>query len=208
MDALPAYVTGLVTVLLLTSFVKIFTSLNILRYGLGLHSGGFGLVIAGLSLALTLMVMTPQLGPSAGLDTLVGKSAEDPALQVKLKPFIEKHAQKSVTERFERIAQKLAASSAAAPRVEPPKQANPPAAPVSPVLVASFVVSELQGAFYVGVLLLVPFVILDLVIANVLMTLGVTQMPLAVVSLPLKLLVFFAVDGWQLVSEKLLSGYL
>ncbi len=221
MDAIPAYVTGLVAVLLLTSFLKIFTSLNILRYGLGLQAGGFGLVVAGLSLALTLVVMSPRLGPSGGLEILLGKPTEDAALQEKLKPFIEQHAHKDITARFERIAEKLSApatvaasSSASMSALPAPLDATAKGhtasvrATSSPVVVASFVVSQLQEAFYVGLLLLVPFVVLDLVVANMLMALGITQMPQAVVALPLKLLVFFAVDGWQLVSEKLLNGYL
>ena len=207
MDALPAYVSGLAAVLLLTSFIKIFTSLNILRYGLGLHSGAFGIVIAGLSFALTLVVMTPYLGANAGIEQLVGKGAEDPATQSKLRPFIEKHAHKQVTERLNQISLKLAAAPDTAGSADQSNSASQRAVSYS-VLIASFVISELQEAFYVGLLLLVPFVILDLVVANVLTALNITQLPLAVVALPLKLFVFFAVDGWQLVSEKLLNGYL
>ena len=91
MEAIPAYLTGLIAVLMLTSFVKVFTSLNLLRYGIGLGGGGFGVVILGLSLALTFLIMTPQLKSSGGLGGLLSSQTSEATLEKNFSPFLEKH---------------------------------------------------------------------------------------------------------------------
>ena len=208
MEAFPPYLTGLLAVLLLTSFVKILTTLSIVRFGFGFDSLGFGVVVLGLSLALSLMVTSAQINEHMSTQAFLSGQgfADTKALENDFRPFLERHAHLEVKQRLLKINQALKKAE------EPEIQQNPGSADAAHasfgVLVSAFLVSELKEAFQLGFLFIIPFVVLDLLVANILMSLGVSQMSYAVVSLPLKILVFFAVDGWTLIAEKLLGGYL
>lgn len=210
MDALPAYFSGFLAILLLTSFVKIFTSLHILRVGIGIQGGAFGIVTLALAFSLSLLVMGPQLKDFGGVEGVLSGSAKGSQhLEERFRPFLEKHANPDIRSRFASIAAKLSAPPAA-----PAKDAQVPAAKETKdsgetfaSLIAAFLVSQLQEAFQLGLIFLVPFIVIDLLVANVLMALGVVQISALAVALPLKLLLFFAVDGWALVTEKLIAGY-
>jgi type III secretion protein R len=197
MDALPAYMTGLLAVLLLSSFVKILTTLNIARYGIGLEGSAFGMVIIAISLGLSLLVMSPQVDQAGGVEALLG--AHDSAtLEKNFRPFIEKHTDKSVKDRFTLLAKKL----------RPATETTPTTPSQFPIDIAAFLISQVKDAFILGFMILVPFLVVDLLCANVLMAIGVQQLPVAVIALPLKILLFFAIDGWTLLSEKLINGYI
>jgi flagellar biosynthesis protein FliP len=200
MDVFAGLTGALLAALLLTSFIKILTALNILRYGMGLSDAPFGFVIVGMSVALSLVVMNPQHNLSAGQDQAQHGTAE--TVEAEYRPFLEKHAEKKTIDGLLALQQKVAKSGSpgavAAARPDAP----------FPVLIAAFLVSELTSAFSIGVLFLVPFIVIDLAVANLLMALGATQISQHVVALPLKLLLFVAINGWQLVAEKLLGSYL
>ncbi len=192
MDGVPAALVGIAALLLLTCFVKIFTALNILRIGAGLGGNGFGIIVLSVTLALTLLVMAPQFDRIGGFDGLLkGKSLNE--LDATFRPFLERNSDPKVTERVSKIARQVGAQEGA-PRFE--------------ALIVSFLVTELSEAFQLALLLLVPFLVIDLLIVNVMMLLNVTQLPATLISLPLKLFVFFAINGWSAVTEKLLQGYL
>lgn len=195
---MPASITGIVAVLLFTAFTKILTTLNILRLAAGLKGGVFGVMITTLALALSLLVMSPQIGAAGGLDAFLTAS-DSTSVEKRFGPFMEKHTQPDIRDRFSKAAEKLAAPSA-------PEHAAKSSS--FAVLAAAFIVSQLKEAFQLGLALLLPFLVIDLLVVNVLMTLGITQMPAAVVAFPFKLLLFFAVDGWTLISEKLIQGYI
>ena len=217
MDPAASYLAGLLTVLLFSAFVKILTTLCILRYGIGLNSSGFGLVVVTLSFALTLFVMSPQLDALGVVELWGGAKAwpEAATIEKEFRPFMEKNADQKVLQRLHRISERLKPSVAGAPQAEsaapaPSDQAatQVPKPPEKlPVLIAAFLISELKEAFQLGFLFLVPFLVIDLLVTNILLVLGVAQLSQAVVALPLKILLFVAVDGWALVSEKLTSGY-
>ena len=215
MEPLSPYLTGFLGILLFSAFVKILTTLSILRYGIGLNSSGFGMVIVLLSFALTLFVMSPQIDALGGMDLFAGSKSwpETAAVEKELRPFMEKNADPRILNKLEAIAERLKNGSGAS-RMQPvpdPNAGEPAlkAAPRQlPVLAAAFLISELRDAFQMGFLFLIPFLVIDLLVTNVLLALGVVQISQAVVALPLKILLFFAVDGWALVSEKLVSGYL
>jgi len=204
MDGISASISGVLVVLVLSAFLKIFTSLNLLRFGLGLEGGGFGLVIAGASLALTLVVMPPEfMAATGGIAKGFGAQSEE-ALEKNARPFLEKYAHTDAKERFLKIHKTIQNSNESTiPEVDKEERGIP-----FPVLMCAFVFSQLKEAFQIGLFLLIPFVLLDLIVVNVLMALGVTQMPATLVSLPLKLLLFFAVDGWTLVTDKLLKSFI
>lgn len=180
--------SNLAALLLVSAFVKIFTTLNIARFGIGLEGAGFGLVIAALSLGLAAVVMEPYIASNTDIAHL---NAEQ--MQVRFRPFLEKHTDKKIIERLARAAKDPAVISDKAPSFN--------------LLVSAFLVTELKAAFQLGFLLLLPFLLIDLLVTNLIMLLGVTQISSALVSLPLKILLFFAVDGWTLVAEKLLKTY-
>lgn len=205
MDALPSYLGGLLAVLLLTSFAKIFTSLSILRYGLGLHGAGFGVVLAGLALALSFLVIGARQPQQQGIQALLGGSGyiEQSQLEAQTRPFLERYSDPEVIERLKAMASRLAGAK------EGDHANKSEEGPVPfPLLVSSFLLTELKEAFRLGLLFIIPFVVIDLLVANAFLALGVTQLPQQVAALPLKLLLFIAVDGWTLVTEKLLGTYL
>jgi flagellar biosynthesis protein FliP len=207
MTDFPAWLTGLMAVLLLTAFVKIFTVLSILRYGIGL-GGGFGAVIFALSLALTVFAVSPQIESAGGLDALLGSASGatmQPALEKNFRPFVEKNTRAEILEKFVALAARKQATPAPADAGAPVPALQRPA---FSVLVPAFLVSQLKEAFQLGFLILIPFLVIDLLVANALMLLDMKQLPQPVVALPFKILLFVAVDGWALVSSKVLGAYL
>lgn len=198
MESLPAYFGGIFAILLLTSFVKILTTLNILRFGIGLHGAGFGVGILVLSLALSVVVMDAQVGSSAGVSSLFQAAPANPPET--FRPFIERHTHQDMLERVSAMSSRLATGNKSG--------SNEAGKSSFSVVVAAFLLSEIKEAFQLGLLFIVPFIVVDLLVANALMALGVTQMPQALVGFPVKILLFFAVDGFALISDKLLGGYL
>ena len=196
MESLQGYLGLFFVILLLSSFVKVFTSLTILRYGIGLEGAGFGVVILAVSLALSLLVISPQLD-KLGINAPFASAASvsNAELEKQFRPFLERHAQADVTARLNQAmltskSQELESKT---------RDFN--------LLVSSFLISQLKEAFQIGFMLLVPFLIVDLLVANVLAVLGVHSISQAVIALPFKILLFFLADGWTLISQKLLAGY-
>lgn len=186
---------AILAILLLSSFVRIFTSLCILRAGLGL-GGGFGIVLFGLALVLSCLIAAPQLEKVGGLAKLSNSDAAtmQPKIEEAFRPFLEKNTSKEVIDSVSKMEIAINHRSSDIP-------------PSFEAISAAFVVSELRQAFSIGLTLLIPFFVLDLVVANVLMVLNVTQLSASVISLPLKLLLFFVVDGWSMIIERLIGSY-
>lgn len=199
--------TGILAVLLFTCFVKIATTLSIFRFAIGLKGLTFGLVMLALSLALTLLVMSPQVEQSGGLNTLLAlKGPRDvKSIEETFLPFMAKHTDQRILGRIQKLSSRLSKEKASGGDVNKElKSANKNLG----VIVSAFLISELSDAFKIGFILLVPFVVIDLLVVNVLMALGIQQMSPLVVSLPLKILLFLAVDGWTLISERLIGAYI
>lgn len=194
------YLGGLLAILLLSSMVKLVTALSILRVGIGLNGSGFGAAVLALAAALSVFAVSPQLEPLGGPGLLFGGKQwpEAAVVERQFRPFMKRHTAPDTLERFEKMRRRLAPDA-------PKDEATSP--PFS-TLIAAFIVSQLKEAFYVGFMFLIPFLVIDLLVANVLLAIGTSQLSVAAVSLPFKILLFFAVDGWTLVSEKLLQGYL
>ena len=208
MESLPTYFSGLLLVLLLTSFVKILTTLSIMRYGLGLNNAGFGAVIIAFSIAISFLIVEPQMNRYGGIEGLFSGKLTVSAAQVSqdFTPFLQKQTDLDIKERFVSLSTKLHQEKN---KVEVKNSTEPPVGNISfSVLVSAFLVSELKEAFKLGFLFIIPFLVIDLVVANALLALGVSQLSNNVVSLPIKILLFFAVDGWTLITEKLISTYI
>lgn len=186
----------------LTAFVKIGTVLQIVRSAIGAAGVPSSAVVMALSAALTVVAMAPvgsQIGN--GLAPLAGRLANpEPddlslawrAVAEPLREFMQDHASPSERNRFLRLA----------------RRRNPVVAERDfVVLIPAFIVSELLAAFSLGLTLYVPFLVVDLVVANLLVGLGLSALSPAQVSTPLKLLLFVSLRGWGLLAETLLAGY-
>jgi type III secretion protein R len=197
-------VTALVPVLLvtLTSFLKISVVLSVLRSALGAPQVPPTTAVTGLALVLTLAVMAP-VGEAAWSAARAVPPGGDPGVLAAgaralapLKLFLARFARADDREAFLDLARRLRPSEQAA-------AADDDLA----VLAPAFMVSELRRAFTIGFLVFLPFLVVDLVVANVLLALGLTQLSPTSVALPLKLLLLVAVDGWRLLARGLALAY-
>ena len=190
-----------------TAFVKISTVLQIVKSAMGTQSVPSSTVVLALSAALTFLAMAPvgekiwtNVAPvlhEKNSDNVALVSHVVDAVVEPMRGFLSANANPAEKSRFLQVA----------------RDARPEAERASvretdlPVLVPAFVVSELSEAFAIGFLLYLPFLVLDLVVGNVLVALGMQSLSTVQVSFPFKLLLFVAIDGWGLLSQALVSGY-
>ena len=185
---------------MVTCFPFIVTVLAILRQAIGLQQSPPNMLMVSLALFLTYFVMEPVLTEAyrAGVAPLLAdEMALDEAFRAASAPL-----QRFMAARVD--LDTLAEMAALRPDVDPLVPAGE--APLS-VLVPSFLLSEIARAFQVGFLIFLPFLIIDLVVAAVLMSMGMMMVPPAIVSLPFKLAFFVVADGWALVAASLVRGY-
>jgi flagellar biosynthesis protein FliP len=184
---------------MMTSFTRIVVVLSLLRTALGTATAPPNSVVISLALFLTAFVMGPVFTNvyNTGVKPLVDNQITvDQAFErgaMPLRAFMEKN----VREKDLQLFQDLSGD-------------KPPATPQDlsmRILVPAFMISELKRAFEIGFLLFLPFLIIDLVVASVLMSMGMMMLPPVVVSLPFKLIFFVLVDGWTLVAGSLIQSY-
>ena len=199
--------------LLVTSFVRIAVVLSILKSALGTPQIPPTQVVTGLALLLTLYVMAPTgermykaiepvLGRGAGADVLSGATvgaleAASQRAKEPLREFLLKHSAGRDRATFHNLALRMRAPSERAGITDRDLL----------VIVPAFLTSELRRAFEIGFLLFVPFLVVDMVIANLLLALGMHMLSPTTVSLPFKLLLFVLADGWQLILRGLVESY-
>jgi flagellar biosynthetic protein FliP len=185
---------------MVTCFPFVVTVLSILRQAIGLQQAPPNMLIVSLALFLTWYVMDPVfteawvngLGPLSREEIEVG-----PAITATLAPFREFMAARLDPATFAHLAD-----------LRPdPMPASLPEAPLS-VLVPAFMLSEIKLAFEIGFMVFLPFLIIDLVVAAVLMSMGMMMVPPAIVSLPFKLAFFVVADGWSLIASALVRSYM
>lgn len=184
--------------IMVTCFPFIVTVLAILRQAIGLQQSPPGMLLTTLAIFLTWFVMEPVFTAAweAGIEPLnAGQIGLEEAFLRAIEPFRGFMAARIDADTFANLA-----------GLRPEPVATGPEAPLS-VLVPSFLLSELARAFEVGFLIFLPFLIIDLVVAAVLMSMGMMMVPPAIVSLPFKLAFFVVADGWSLVSAALVTGY-
>ncbi len=184
---------------MVTSFTRIVVVLSLLRTALGTATAPPNAVIVSLALFLTAFVMGPafQRAYDVGLRPMINNEiTPEQAFERASEPF---HAfmLKNVREKD----LKLFIDMSREPRPSNPEEIS------LRILVPSFMISELKRAFEIGFLLFLPFLIIDLVIASILMSMGMMMLPPVVVSLPFKLIFFVLVDGWSLVAGSLVQSY-
>ncbi len=186
-------------VIMTTSFVRIIVVLSLLRTALGLQQAPPNAVLISLALFLTALVMAPtfQASYDAGIKPLLDQQMELPAAfdaaAGPVKVFMAKQVDRDDLALFVRLS-------------KIPKPKTLAETPIQ-VLTPAFMISELKRAFEIGFLLFVPFLVIDLVVASVLMSMGMMMLPPVVVSLPFKLIFFVLVDGWRLVAGSLVESF-
>ncbi|MGD8242173.1 MAG: flagellar type III secretion system pore protein FliP [Desulfobacterales bacterium] len=184
---------------MLTSFTRIAIVLSVMRQAIGTQSMPPNQIIIGLALFLTLFIMTP-----------VWQTVHQDAL----KPYLDN--QISQGEAFERALRPVRAfmfkqtrEKDLAMMIDVAKQPRPGSIEdvATTVLIPSFIISELKTAFQMAFMLYVPFLIIDMVVASVLLSMGMMMLPPVMVSLPFKLMLFVLADGWHLIVGSLVKGF-
>lgn len=189
------------TILILTtSFTRIVVVLSFVRNSLGTQQTPPNQVLTGLALFLTLFIMQPiysQMNQEAFKPLQANEINTEQAMEraaVPMKEFMLKQTGTKDLELFIELS-----------NVEPPD--TPLDTPLV-TLIPAFAISELRTAFTIGFLVFIPFLIIDIVVASVLMSMGMFMLSPVMISLPFKLLLFVLVDGWYLVVESLVKGFL
>jgi len=192
---------SLIPVLLvsITSFTRIIVVLGFLRQGLGTQAGVPGPVLVTLAIFLTIFIMRPTF-------ERINREAVQPYLRHEIndKEAIMRAIPAIREFMFRQVRQKdigLLMSTAGLP-----KPANKDDVPIS-TLIPAFIMSELRRAFQIGFVLYLPFLVIDMVISSILLSLGMFMLPPMLISLPFKLLLFVLVDGWNMVVKSLVASF-
>ena len=192
-------------IVMLTSFSKIIVVLGIARSALGTQQAPPTMVLTGLAAVLSAHIMAPVMERMF----TAGRSAYDESastsqwlssastVALPLKEFLVKHGSAEERARFAEMAREL----------RPEAEAKQVSDEDLTVIIPAFVITELKEAFIIGFLIFLPFLVLDMLVANILLALGMQTLSPSQVSLPFKILLFVAVDGWALLSRGLILGY-
>ncbi len=185
--------------LMMTSFVRIIVVLSLLRQALGTGQTPPNTVLVGLALFLSLFIMSPVLTTvykDAAVPYMDNKVTAQQALAAAEKPirgFMLAQTREDDLAAFMEIARKR-------------EVASPDEVPLS-TLVPAFIISELKSAFTIGFLIYIPFVVIDLIVASVLMSMGMMMLSPMMISMPFKLMLFVLVDGWSLIMGSLAASF-
>jgi len=185
--------------ILMTSFTRIIIVFSFLRQAMGIQSMPPNQLLVGLSLFLTFFIMGPTFKEmnTKGIQPYIsGTMKQEQALEETLTPlrkFMFKQTRPNDLALFVRLA-----------KIEKPK--NLSEVPTL-VLIPAFIISELKTAFQIGFIIFLPFLIIDMIAASVLMAMGMMMLPPVVISLPIKLMLFLLVDGWSLLVGSIVSSF-
>lgn len=185
--------------IMMTSFTRIIIILSFLRNALGTQQMPPNQIMIGLALFITLFIMFP-VGKNINEKSIIpyseGKITQKAALDVasqEIKGFMYKYTYKSELALFVN----LSGRKAPVDRKELPLT----------VVIPAFIISELKTAFQIGFIIFIPFLVIDLVVASTLMSMGMMMLPPVMISLPFKILLFVMVDGWKLLTEYIIKGF-
>ena len=186
-------------IILLTSFVRIIVVFSFLRQAIGTHQMPPNQLLVGLALILTAFIMAPtieKINQEALQPYLKGEMSQKEAFDTGLKP-IREFMLRQVREKD--LA--LFVSMANIPQPETPEDIP------THLIIPGFIISELRIAFQIGFILYIPFLVIDMVVASVLMSMGMLMLPPVMVSLPFKILLFVLIDGWYLIVKSLVASF-
>ncbi len=198
--------------IMLTSFVKIAVVLSILRNALGTQQVPPNQVITGVALILTIFIMAPvvekmyeQAGTIDNTEAIFSEVSVKTLFEASkkgkepLRDFLSRYSHEPNQVMFLQLAQQLAKRNGNDP--------NEIKATDFRIIIPSFVTSQLTEAFQIGFFLFIPFLVIDMVVANILQAMGMFMLSPTIISLPFKLLLFVMIDGWVLLVKNLVMGY-
>jgi flagellar biosynthetic protein FliP len=186
-------------IMMMTSFVRIIVVFGFLRTAMGTQQAPPNQVLIGLALFLTVFIMRPvynQVNTNAIQPYMQNKITQDQAIEAGSKPLREFMLRQTRQKDFQLFI------DAAKENYKVTKDNAP-----LYIVVPAFIISELKTSFEIGFLIYIPFMIIDLVVGSVLMSMGMMMLPPAMVSLPFKLLLFVMVDGWYLIVKSLILSF-
>ncbi|MBP7721221.1 MAG: flagellar type III secretion system pore protein FliP [Alphaproteobacteria bacterium] len=185
--------------IMMTSFTRIIVVLSFLRTAIGIQQTPPNTVMISLALFLTFFIMAPTLDAAykTALVPLMNEEIDEvQAFQKGVEPFkmfMLKHVREKDLNLFISL-------------TETPEPADPMALPIQ-IVIPAFMISELRRAFEIGFMLFLPFLIIDLVTASILMSMGMMMLPPVTISLPFKIIFFVLVDGWYLITGSLIQSF-
>ncbi len=192
--------------IMVTSFTRFIIALSFVRSGLGLQSTPANLVLISLALFMTFYVMAPtfdrawQDGIAPLMDNKIDEKAALPKIVEPFRQFMLKQVRDKDLRLFEDLA--------------PPDLKPPPTTKAGPtpeveirILVPAFMISELRRGFEMGFLIALPFLVIDIVVSTLTMSMGMMMLPPSVISLPIKVMFFVLVDGWNMLIGSLVRSY-
>lgn len=185
--------------IMMTSFTRLIVTFSFLRHALGIHQMPPNQIIIGLSLFLTFFIMTPvwqAVQENALTPYMQKKISQEKALEEAMKP-VRKFMLKQTREKDIALFINMA-------KVPKPKNSEDIS---TTVLLPAFMISELKTAFQMGFILFLPFLVIDIVISSILLSMGMMMLPPVMISLPFKILLFVLVDGWYLVVGSLVKSF-
>ncbi len=194
--------------MMVTSFTRIVVVLSLLRSAIGIQQTPPNIVLISLALFLTFFIMQPTFEKSynEGISPFIeDKIDEKAAIDKTAEPFREfmlKHVRDDDIELFLTLSEEASNS-------ESKTEAKPKLDGVVPykALIPAFMISELRRAFEIGFLIFIPFLIIDMVVASILMSMGMMMLPPVLISLPFKIIFFVLIDGWAMLSESLVKSF-
>lgn len=185
--------------IMMTSFTRIVVVLSFLRTAIGIQQTPPNTVMISLAMFLTFFIMAPTLQAAydAGIRPLISQEIDEiTAFERGIEPFkafMIRHAREKDIQLFVDL-------------TETPQPENPQALPIQ-IIIPAFMISELRRAFEIGFMLFLPFLIIDLVTASILMSMGMMMLPPVTISLPFKIIFFVLVDGWYLITGSLIQSF-
>ena len=185
--------------IMVTSFVRIIVVLSLLRTALGMQQSPPNAVLVSLALFLTAFVMTPTFTKAydAGILPLMNQEME-------MGEAFDKSSEPFKTFMLSQVRKQDLKLFVDLSNIDEPEEATDIGLQV---LVPAFMISELRRAFEIGFLVFLPFIIIDMVVASVLMSMGMMMLPPIIISLPFKLIFFVLVDGWSLIAGSLVQSF-
>lgn len=186
-------------VIMMTSFTRTIIILSFTRQALGIQQTPPNMVLIGIALFLTIFIMQPvinDINENAYTPYVEGTITQEEALEraeEPIKEFMLKQTEVSSVNLFTRLAD-----------IEKPEKVQE--LPLS-VIIPSFITSELKRGFMAGFLIFIPFLLIDVIVASVLMSMGMIMLPPATIALPFKLLLFVTVNGWELLFQAIVNGF-
>ena len=189
-------------VVMMTSFTRYIISFSFLRSAMGLQQNPPNMVLVGMALFLTLFTMSPVISEiqTSAYEPYVAEEISQEEFfaraEVPLKEFMARNTEESSLELFCDLSGQEVPEDEEAVLNLPLR-----------ILVPSFVTTELKRAFEIGFYLYIPFLLIDVVVASALMSMGMVMLPPSMISMPFKLLLFITLDGWQLLFSTLVQGF-